>query len=93
MLYDNNWSLRSLRELLHMVGTQVGCFWMLSTSQEGAGLSLITRQLEDDLEEGYRPTLREVGASNKNMMEVAPQSKSMGRFGSKFVIKKKTKQE
>ena len=24
LLYDNNWSLRSLRELLHMVGTQVG---------------------------------------------------------------------
>ena len=33
-------------------------------TQEGAGLSLITRQLEDDLEEGYRATLREVKASN-----------------------------
>lgn len=33
-------------------------------TQEGAGLSLITRQLEDDREEGYRATLREVKASN-----------------------------
>ena len=66
LLYDNNWSLRSLRELLHMVGTQVG--WVdplcMLPTQEGAGLSLVTRQLEEDGEEGYRATLREVKASN-----------------------------
>ena len=67
LLYDNNESLLSLRELLHMVGTQVArsdlpppLALLMHGGQEGEALSLITRQLVNDWEEGYRGTLREV---------------------------------
>ena len=66
LLYDNNESLLSLRELLHLVGTQVArsdlppLALLMLGSQDGEALSLITRQLVNDWEEGYRGTLREV---------------------------------